>query len=142
MSRNNIEQILYNIRKMTPNHPDLKMDKEKTYTQKQWQFKMKVAESKENLRKKSTRLDTREEEIITSLDDLDKLLNIETQKMYTKKWKRLSKEFKINSLMNYYNKPIEDILKIYDKIKDNEVEYDEKIGKIKNITNNIFKDAE
>lgn len=144
-SRNYTEQVLEDIRKLTPNHPDFKYKREdKTYTQKQWRFNLNASQAKETLRKKSTRLSNKEEHIVTTFDDFDRALNLESKTVYTKKWKRLGKRFKINRLMDYYNKSMEEILKILDKIKDKNVEYDEKEGKILNIIsdNNIFKDAE
>ena len=137
-NHNNIKQVLEKIRALTPNYPDNYGEKKQTYTQKKWKFQMKVAQSKENLRKKSTRLSKREEKTVATIDDLDKLLNIESTKMYTKKWRRLTRMFKINRLMNYYGKTMEEILKVYDQIKEKDVEYDEKVGKIKNITKKIF----
>lgn len=138
MSKNYIETILDDIRSLTPNHPTYQyIRKEETYTQKQWAWQMKVSQSKENLRKKSTRLD-KKKEVIATLDDLDKILNIESKKQYTKKWKRLGKRFKINRLMDYYDKSYQEIMKIYNKINHNDIDYDEKEGKIKNINNNIF----
>ena len=145
MSRlNYTEQVLENIRKLTPNHPDFKFKREdKTYTQKQWRYNLNLNRMKENLRKRSTRLSTKEEHIVTTFEDFDRALNLESKSVYTKKWKRLSKRFKINRLMDYYNKSLEEILKIYSKINDKIVEYDEKEGKILNISdNNIFKDEQ
>lgn len=144
-SQNYTEQVLEDIRKLTPNHPDFQYKRQdKTYTQKQWRFNLNAAHAKESLRKKSIRLSNREEYIVTTFDDFDRALNLESKTVYTKKWKRLGRRFKINRLMDYYNKTMEQILKIVDKIKNKNVEYDEKEGKILNIIsdNNIFKDAE
>ena len=136
---NNTEKIINEIRSLTPNYPGYIHKKEKTYTQKQWEYNMKVSSTKENLRKKSTRLSDKQEEIV-SLDELDKILDIESKKVYTKKWSRLGKNFKINRLMEYYDKSFEEVMKVYDQINNKDVEYDETNGKIKNINNNIFKD--
>ena len=140
MSNNNIEQVLENLRSLTPNHPDFHVFHKQTYTQKQWKYQMKTSQGKENLRKKSTRLSTRQEVNVATIDDLDKILNIESNKSYTKKWKRLGKRFKINRLMDYYGKNMEEILKVYEKIEPKDVEYDEKQGKIISIVKDIFKD--
>lgn len=131
---NYIDQVLYDIRKLTPNHPDFQYKREdKTYTQKQWRYNLNIASTKEKIRKKSSRLSDREEHIVTTFDDLDKALNLVSKTVYTKKWKRLGKRFKINRLMAYYDKSMEEILKIYDKIRNEDIEYDEKEGKILNI---------
>ena len=142
-SRNYTEEVLEDIRKLTPNHPDFKFKRDdKTYTQKQWRYNLNSTQAKENLRKKSTRLSKKEEYIVTTFEDFDRALNLESKNVYTKKWNRLGKRFKINRLMDYYNKTMEEILKIFNKIKNKDVEYDEKEGKILNISdNNIFKDA-
>lgn len=139
-SFNYIERTVHNIRSLTPNHPDFQYKRqEATYTQKQFHYNFKLHQAKENLRKKSTRLSSRQENIVTTFDDLDRALNLKSNQAYTKKWKRLGRRFKINRLMDYYNRSIEDILKIYDKLRNDEVEYDEKEGKIINISNyNIF----
>lgn len=140
MSNNSIDEIIDNIRKLTPNHPGYTIEHKQTYTHKQWQFNLKVSQNKENLRKKSKRLSTREEEIVSTFDDLDRLLEEESETIYKKKWSRLGKRYKINRLMIYYNKSTNQILEIYDKIKDTDVEYSESEGRIKKITvKNIFK---
>lgn len=140
MSKNYIDDTIEKIRKLTPNHPDYVIKrKEKTFTQKQWQYNMKVSQAKENLRKKSTRLSTREEEVVSSLEDLDRLLEEENQILYKKKWSRLGKRLKVNRLMTYYGVSFDKILDIYDKIKDKDVEYSESEGRIKKINvKNIF----
>ena len=138
MTSNNIEQVLYNIRRLTPNHPNYSIKREETFTHKQWKYNMALTAMKENTRKKSTRLSTRVEEKITSIDDLNKLLDIESRKQYTKKWNKLTKIFKINRLMTYYNKSFDEILKVFATINDRDVEYDETTGKITNCYANIF----
>jgi len=131
----NIEEKINIIRKLTPNHPDYIVKKDKTYTQKQWQYNMKLSQAKENLRKKSTRLSTREQEIVSTFDDLDKLLKEESLFMYKKKWSKLGKRYKVNRLMVYYGKSYSKILEVYNqfKDKDKEIDYDEGEGRIKEI---------
>lgn len=145
MSTKHIEEVIKQIRRLTPNHPDYINEKaenipeNKTYTQKQWEFSMKRSQSIENLRKKSSRLKKREDTIISSLNDLDKILEEESQNMYKKVWKKLSKRFKVNRLMEYYGKTDNEILKVFDKFDNKYIEYDENVGKIKKITiKNIF----
>ena len=138
MSKNYIEEVLENIRKLTPNISKSTINKKKTFTQTQWEFNMKRFQSKENLRKKSTRLRGGDYEIVT-LDVLDKLLEIESKTNFTKKWEKLEKKFKINLLMDYYGKSLIEINSIFDKLDNNDIEYDERLGKIINIANkNIF----
>ena len=143
MSQNNTQETIERIRKLTPTHPDhpnysIKRT-EKTFTHKQWQYNMKVSRAKENLRKKSTRLSTRNEEVVSTFSDLDKLLEEESMLMYKKKWSRLGKRYKVNRLMIYYGESYNKILEIYDKIKEKDIEYSEEEGRIKNITvKNIF----
>ena len=144
MTENYIEETLKKIREQTPNHSQYQIQKEreKTFTQKQWDYNMKQTKAKENLRKKSTRLKKREEIIVKSFDDLDRLLDIESQKAYTKKWNRLGKRFKINRLMDYYDKTMIEISKVYDSIDNKDVEYDDKKGVIIKINNNnIFNES-
>jgi len=133
MSNTNIEETINIIRKLTPNHPDYIVKKGKTFTQKQWQYNMKLAQAKENLRKKSTRLSTREQEVVSSFDDLDRLLEEESLLMYKKKWSRLGKRYKVNRLMVYYGKSYSKILDFYDEFKDKDIDYDEVEGRIKDI---------
>lgn len=140
MSKDYINDTIKNIRNLTPNYPGYNIKKGETYTQKQWKFKMKVSQNKENLRKKSVRLSTKDEEIVSSLSDLDKILEEQTELQYKKKWTRLGKRYKINRLMMYYGKSHEMILEVYDKIQSKDVEYDEGDGRIKKITvKDIFK---
>lgn len=147
MSKKGIESIIEEIRKLTPNHPDYINEKiieqNKTYTQKQWEFSMKRSQGIEHLRKKSTRLKRREETIISSLNDLDKILEEESLLIYKKDWKKLNKRLKINRLMNYYGKLYNEILIVFDKFNNKDIEYDKSLGEIKNITvKNIFENAE
>ena len=135
----NLEKTLKRIRNLTPNHPGYQIEREKTHTQKQWEYKMKYQQHKENLRKKSTRLSNKEEEMVDTFEDFDKLLQEETQKKFRKKWSRLSKVSKIDRLMDYYDKSKAEIMKILDKIEDKKVEYNESEGKINKINiDNIF----
>lgn len=133
-SRDIYTNFIMKLHNLTPDeYINNKKSKEQTYTQKQWQFNMNASMAKENLRKKSTRLNTRQEEILTNYDELDKLLNLESTTVYTKKWRRLNKRFKINRLMDYTNKSMIECRNILDKLNDKDIEYDEKEGKIQNI---------
>ena len=139
----NLEKTINKIRSLTPNHPEYQVKKEKTHTQRQWEYQMRYQEHKENLRKKSTRLKKREEEIVETFADFDKILQEETQKKFRKRWSRLSKLSKIDRLMDYYDKTKEEIMKIFDKIEDKKVEYNESEGKINKINiDNIFENNE
>ena len=137
----NLEKTINKIRNLTPNHPGYQVERKKTHTQRQWEYQMKYQSHKENLRKKSTRLSNKEEEIVETFADFDKILQEETQKKFHKKWSRLSKLSKIDRLMDYYDKSKEEIMKILDKIEDKKVEYNETEGKINKINiDNIFED--
>jgi len=135
-----VEKIIEEIRNLTPNRPEISINKNQTYTHKQWTYNMKFERTKENLRKKSTRLQTREDNYLDSFDQLDKLLEQDTIKSYQKKWEKLSKRDKINRIMIYYGKSMDEIVKVYDKlINEGQIIYDKKCGKIENIiVNNIF----
>lgn len=147
MSNNYVKEVIDNIRGFLSNEEEKDYStyeeqfKKKTYTQKQWEYKMKATQMKENLRKKSTRLQKYEQEM-TNLDNLEKMLEEEEELMYKRSWKKLLKNQKINRLIEYYEQPYEKILQIYTKIKDKDVNYDESEGKIKNIdVKNIFENV-